>query len=344
MKLIATQYITTVTTTDNSPLRLSDRIVYSYLGTQKKWGKGATVQDIADHTRLNRTYTVPQSLGRLVDLGLVEQADGRYFAMQPSGASAEWFVKRKGNDHWFNRLGYFVYYIPTTIDYKRAALLSLLYSFAKQVAGMPFEAVMSTNRQGLADLLHVSRNFVSTVLSEFESDGLIKVCRHKSNEKLIRVVCYDPPTDLFEKIAADVDDADDCFPEFMELIESPVEPVIDSSTEAEPEQAEPEPQEPEGWDDFLLACRAENIDDDCIRKLDAARWEFSLNEILDWLPNAKARHEASRLAGKFSDTPHCGYLLLAWLKKEEAEHQKKFDEMNELPHRAACRTFSLPSP
>tara|TARA_R110002111_G_scaffold100976_6_gene156461 strand:- start:19783 stop:20874 length:1092 start_codon:yes stop_codon:yes gene_type:complete len=324
MKFSTKKYTQVVTTTPLSSLSLAERIIYSFLIYHLKNNRGASVEQIADHTKLDRFRCIPKAIAALIKIGLVQKANHRFEALQPSGDKSKWFVSRKSKGTaWYDKLAYFTYYTPVSMPYRKNAVLCLLHSMSSKVEGKLL--VNQTSKNGLANMLNLSRNTIHKIFKKLEGEGLIKPIPHMSG-CWMKVGLFDIPENLFVD-RTQYQSTDDCG-SYLGLVEF-------LKSEKPEVKAEPTPEpdfdnEPE-WDDFLAACQEAGIDDDCIRLLDAEKEFYSYTEIMEWIPKAVATHNENQRQGKHLEARHCGYLLLSWLKKEEAPHKKRFAKLNEEP-------------
>jgi len=321
MKFTTKKFTQVVTTTPLSSLSLAERIVYSFLIYRLKNNCGASVEQIADHTKLDRFHCIPKAIAALLKIGLIQKKNRRFEALQPSGDVSKWFVSRKSKGTaWYDKLAYFTYYTPVSMPYRQNAVLCLLHSMSSIIEGKML--VNQTSKNGLAIRLKLSPNTIRSIFQKLEGQGLIKSLPHINN-CWMKVGLYDLPENLFmDRSQYQPTDDDGAYLGLAEFLKS-----------GKPEvKADPTPEpafdnEPE-WDDFLSACQGAGIDDDCIRMLDAEKEFFSYTEIMEWIPKAVATHNENKRLDKHLTAKHCGYLLLSWLKKEEAPHKDQFAKLN----------------
>jgi biotin operon repressor len=163
------KWLPLVKKTTGCRLNFSDRMVYSYLTYQERYGAGSSVTSIARFTGLARDV-VPDRLKQLREFGLAIEEGGEHFAAVPSGETAAWFPVRKGGG-----LAYYPVYLaaascPLT-DRQNA-----LYWCLRDLARGGTEAKGQTE-SGLAALLSVSRQTVRAAIAALRGHGLVQVGR-----------------------------------------------------------------------------------------------------------------------------------------------------------------------
>lgn len=162
-------------------LTYHERLVYSFLVYRRSRDQGATKKKIAERLAIDRGETVPKVLeGLAVDTTdrprLVEERDGRYYAVQPSGPTVDWFAYNgRTREPWHRQFSTFPVFIPTQecpLTAKVNGLLWLLWSLAPRW-GKPF--IVNQNQKGLAVLMGASQKFIRSALETLRGHRLVKV-------------------------------------------------------------------------------------------------------------------------------------------------------------------------
>ena len=165
--------------TKASKLDFSERVVYSYLVYQARYGCGATVSAISRSAGMSRDV-IPDVLKRLRGFGLVLTEIGEHFALEPSGETSGWFPIRRGGKGrpWHGRLAYYPVYLASAscpLTDRQNALYWCLRDLDLDGDGQ----VKGQTESGLAALLSVSRQTVGTALKALREHHLIEIGRGK---------------------------------------------------------------------------------------------------------------------------------------------------------------------
>ncbi len=124
-----------ITLSNQNPMVFNDTFLYSKLVLLLQHNKGASRKKLARETGFNLQRTIPRLLNRLVGWGLVEEKEGKYYALQPP--LPEWFPAPIGDDSlpWFKRLAYWWLYIPSLngLNLNVMAVWSMIVSFRRKL-------------------------------------------------------------------------------------------------------------------------------------------------------------------------------------------------------------------
>jgi predicted transcriptional regulator len=143
-------------------MSLEGRLIYSWLVYRLRFGKGSNKLQLARCLNLDRTKTVPAGLKRLVDLGIVECREGRYFARE---APAEHFSYRAGDGPWYERLNYWYFPLPT----RACPLTTRQIAVWSQLQCPNFQPTVAA----VASRLCIDRKTVRTALAKLSGFGLV---------------------------------------------------------------------------------------------------------------------------------------------------------------------------
>ena len=107
------RFIHLLAATNDCPLSFTARYVYSCLATwTSKFGRGASISQIAERSGLDRHRAIPKALKELTGHGMVKKRSGRWLAED----KPEFFKLRKNQrprPEWHRKYAYIPLYLPT---------------------------------------------------------------------------------------------------------------------------------------------------------------------------------------------------------------------------------------
>jgi predicted DNA-binding transcriptional regulator len=148
------------------PLGLNERLVYSYLVSRVGTRRTYSQRRLSRYLGLNKnSFTkIKAALLKYELIGVNPQ--GRWFARQPEGEAAGWFLQHKHETgEWHQEYAYWRYYLPTAtnpLPYRHLAVYSLISSFGK------FNGV-----SGLAKMLNITRPTVQAAIKRLVKENLV---------------------------------------------------------------------------------------------------------------------------------------------------------------------------
>lgn len=191
------KFLLRVMTTKKCDLKNDDVKVWSTLVYKARDRKPITIKEIASRVGLDRGRSgkkkgkargIPLHLANLVQAGLAQKVEGGYVAVEPSGATRDWFAWKSKGEHWWKRIArYPVFALASGVKskgnqkgQKTAVLLTqsasdlyfLLVSLAKWK-----DKVYGQTQSGLATMLRISRRTVYASLDHLQRLRLVS-CDH----------------------------------------------------------------------------------------------------------------------------------------------------------------------
>lgn len=148
------------------PLGLNERLVYSYLVSRVGTRRTYSQRRLSKYLGLNKN-SFSKIKAKLLKYELIGvNPEGRWFARQPEGETAAWFLRHKHDTgEWHQEYAYWRYYLPTAtnpLPYRHLAVYSLISSFGK------FNGV-----SGLAKMLSISRPTVQAAIKRLVRENLV---------------------------------------------------------------------------------------------------------------------------------------------------------------------------
>lgn len=182
-----------LTATSQCKLNFNARLIYSFLVSKRSMEKtdGASEEDIARATRLDRFRTVRTSLRTLGDAAFLDESGEEYVAREPDADTQGWFAVRNADaKDWWDRLAYYPIYLQAAssqLSPRTNAVLFLLYSLAG--GGNIAEGQSYT---GLGKMLPAHSRTVRTSVGSLEEHGLVKLFPCESNRGWFSVALMKP--------------------------------------------------------------------------------------------------------------------------------------------------------
>lgn len=163
-----------LTTTVRFGLGFRERLVYSFLVSQTRFGLGVSLSAIARTLGMDRAGTVSKAVDALVNAKLAINSDAGIMALEPTGDQCDWFIIRKTDaTDWWDRLAYYPVYLPQSsraLAPRYNVVLFLLHSLAR---GKPF--AKDQTYRGFAKLIGIDFKTVKNGMDRLTELALITV-------------------------------------------------------------------------------------------------------------------------------------------------------------------------
>jgi hypothetical protein len=175
------RYVPLIATRKACKINFQQRYIYSYLVFRLSKEQGATKRRIASVLGIDRGEAVPNALNALQKEAegrckLVEEGEGEFWALEPTGDAGEWFAKnRRTDESWHRQFSTYKVFMPTKeskLTTKTNGLLWLLYSLAPR---WKRPVVTNQTKKGLAVLLGVSQKCVDSALDTLGKHELVRI-------------------------------------------------------------------------------------------------------------------------------------------------------------------------
>jgi DNA-binding transcriptional regulator YhcF (GntR family) len=171
--------LTRVFSGHKAPLTLNAVLVYCRLAYLDAYGKGdrkgATYQELARATGLDRKTAVPTAIRSLQQHGLAVRRGQRWHAVAPAGETADWFVPLRhaeADAHWYKRFAY--YWLPTRSQAGQAQLTPAQTAvLAKRVNLWLDRPQARQSARGLAQMLNLNVKTVRSALARLREVGVL---------------------------------------------------------------------------------------------------------------------------------------------------------------------------